>query len=85
LSADQFLDRRHIERTLVDEGKQQSDCSGLGIHPEFTEELGASRAAIHRLAGAFILGKPAGDQHPGAFQAARISTLDRSLERIDIF
>ena len=57
VNADPFLNRRPIERTLVNKGQQQGDRTGLPIHPEFTEELGRVRAAIHRLTGAFILGR----------------------------
>jgi hypothetical protein len=83
LSADPFLNRRYIERILVDERKQQGGCAGLGIDPQFSEELGGFHAAIHRLAGTFILGKLAGGQHPGKFQAVQIATLDRRLDRIE--
>jgi hypothetical protein len=82
LNAGRFLNRRHIERTLADERKKQGGCTGLGIHPETTEDLTGFGAAIHRRVDAFILGKPASDQHSSASKAVRVGVLNRRLEPI---
>jgi hypothetical protein len=81
LDADLFLNRRRIERTLLDQGKQQSDCTGFGIHSEVTEEFSGFHAAFHRrVLGGSILGKLTSDQQPGPCQAAQSGTADRRLD-----
>ena len=81
LDADLFLNRRRIERPLLDQGKQQRDCTGFGIHSEVTEEFSGFRAAFHRrVLGAFILRKLTSDQQPGPCQAAQSGTADRRLD-----
>jgi hypothetical protein len=38
---------------------------------------------VHRLLQAFILGKLAGDQHPGPFETTQSGGMDTRLDRID--
>jgi hypothetical protein len=83
LSADGFLNRRPIDRTLAEKPKQQGGCKSVGIHPEFAEDLHGFRTALDRLAGAFIVGKLAGDQLPRSFQATRIDAVDNPLDGIE--
>jgi hypothetical protein len=61
LSADPFLDHRRIERTLVDQRKQQRNCTRLGIHSESTENVSGFSAAVDRVVRAFIRGKLTSD------------------------
>jgi hypothetical protein len=83
LITDRFLDRRPIERTLVEEAKQQGRCKGVGIHSECGKDLSGFRAAVHGLADAFILGKFARDQNPSPFQTTHIGTMDIPLDCIE--
>jgi hypothetical protein len=67
LNADRFLNRRWIERAVLDQRQQQGGCQSLATHSEFTQAFSGFRAAFDKLVRALVLGKFASKQHPGAF------------------
>jgi hypothetical protein len=83
VNADAFLNRCTIQRTLRYKAKQQGGCKCVGIHPELAEDLSGFHAAVHRLAGAFIAGKLAGDQYPRPIRTTQIDTPDSPLDCIE--